>query len=181
MACVSLATLVSLSGCQTAPVRDMSNDLVPAPAPGYISGVQGMRYHTSLVVPKFEAVVKEDVSAFVNFTVWVTNKTNAPVPFPATIATLSVRSRDGRGGTYLPLNVETYLERALKCKYEDPEYEEFRETTRKNYLKDTTIAPGATVSGILRYDLSANRSDSYTLTLPLGEDKLDFKYGMPHY
>lgn len=173
-------SIFSLSGCQTVPARDMSNDLIPAQVAGYTTSVHDERYHTATSTPELDVVVREDVSGYVNLTVWVTNKSKEAIPFAASLATLSVRSRDGHGKTYLPMGMESYLEKVLKCYYEKEGYEDFKNSVRKNYLKDTKIEPGQTVAGILRYEILAERSDTYTLKLPFGEKEVDFKYIIPH-
>ncbi len=175
---VALALTV-LAGCTTVPARDMSNDLVPVAANGYTNGVIDGRYHSTTQTSGLDIVVREDVSGYVNFTIWVTNNSGQKVDFTPTLATLSVRSRDGHGKTYLPMGREEYLEKVLKCYYEKDGYEEFKTTVRDNYLQNTIIDPGKTVAGILRYDIPAERVESYTLRLPFGEKEASFRYVTP--
>lgn len=180
VALVALA-LVMLNGCETTKRRDMSNDLVPTDEVGYTSSVHNDLYYTVASLPDFDVVVQEDVTGYVNFTYWITNKTNEPVEFQGSLSRLSVRSRDGHGKTLLPLPVEFYLERVLKCYYsEKPGYEDYKTMVRTNYIKDVNVAPGKTVSGIIRFDSSSDRTDTYTLILPFKDREVAFRYRLPH-
>ena len=178
--CAIVLSLTVLAGCATVPARDMSNDLVPVEASGYTNAVIDGRYHSSMKSSGLDIVVREDVTGYVNFTIWVTNNSGQKVDFNPTIATLSVRSREGHGKTFLPMGREEYLEKVLKCYYEKDDYKEFKTTVRSNYLQNTTIEPGKTVAGILRYDILSERMDTYTLRLAFGEKEASFRYITPH-
>lgn len=178
LSAAAIAVLL-FAGCQTVLRRDMSNDLVPAEVAGFSTSIHDERYHTATTSSGLDIVIREDVSGYANFTIWVTNNSGQRVDFPATLSTLSARSRDGHGTTYLPMGMELYLEKVLKCYYEKDGYEEFKDSVRKNYLKDTTIEPGKTAAGILRYEIAAERADNYTLRLHFGEREVSFRYMTP--
>jgi hypothetical protein len=174
-----VVVLIVLAGCASVPARDMSNDLVPVAESGFTNGVIEGRYHSSTKISGLDIVIREDVSGYVNFTIWVTNNSGQKVDFNPTIATLSARSRDGHGKTYLPMGREEYLEKVRKCYYEKNDYEDFKTTVRSNYLQSTIIDPGKTLAGILRYDILPERMENYTLRLSFGEKEANFRYVTP--